>query len=191
MRLCSLAVYWHFLSDLGDFPLSCLSLSLCGLPELSPSLSITARLFAVAYTTLVLMLHLCFSELPTFFLSESYTLWHPMTYSMLSAMLSAFPFSLSGAVCKRVPPSPFVSSLRPFYPGCFYLLVFSCLCSNLWTSGPGVWHLYVQLSIRCLRALHSDISLTFQVAPINVRSLFYFCQVSLFPEWILSLSEVL
>lgn len=79
-------------------------------------------------------LHHFVSDVPLFVFMNSTPLHSWVIYCMTSSdmlhlICSALgsSFSPSSAVCEPVSPFPFVSSPRPFYSGCFCLLVFSFL----------------------------------------------------------------
>lgn len=76
-----------------------------------------------------------FHELKMLLSPESHRVWHPPTCSSFSPLLSALPLSKSSAVLELASPFPLVSSPRPFYFGCFCLLVFSFFgCLNSWST---------------------------------------------------------
>lgn len=78
---------------------------------------------------------------------ESYTLWHPLTYSILPALLSALSFSPSSAV-KPVSQCSFISSRGPFLLWMFLLAdIFPSWLLELLT------HILRQLGLLCVTVL--------------------------------------
>lgn len=73
-----------------------------------------------------------FHELKMLLSPESHRVWNPPTCSSFSPHST---FSKSSSVFELASPFPLVSSPRPFYFGCFCLLVFSFFgCLNSWST---------------------------------------------------------